>query len=248
MLIEYDGTDFAGWQPDPGKSTVGGAVAEAIGRLAGGPQRISVAGRTDAGVHATGQVISLRNLRKWSPDQWRQKLNRILPPTIGVKGVWEVDDTFDARRDALWRRYCYRIVRTSTKPVFGGRYVRWWYGHGRKALAIAAVERLHGRHDFAGMTLKTSQSRERDVDVRFEDGVDEWRIVFQSRSFLTRQVRFMVGAIVAVAREKLSLSELERVLRVGERHHSIAAAPASGLSLVAVGYPEGNPLGNVFES
>ncbi len=126
--------------------------------------------------------------------------------------------------------------------------MRSWYGHGRKALAIAAVERLHGRHDFGDMTLRTGQRVDRSVDVRFEDGVDEWRIVFESRSFLTRQVRFMVGAMVAVARERLSLNELERVLRLGERHHSSTAAPASGLSLAAVEYPEGTPLGNVSES
>ena len=132
--------------------------------------------------------------------------------------------------------------------MFGGRCVRSWYGHGRKALAIAAVERLHGRHDFGDMTLRTGQRVDRSVDVRFEDGVDEWRIVFESRSFLTRQVRFMVGAMVAVARERLSLNELERVLRLGERHHSITAAPASGLNLAAVEYPEGTPLGNVSES
>ncbi len=148
LILSYDGVEFAGWQVQPGQTTVQGTLASAIGRLSGEKVLPQGSGRTDAGVHALAQVASFNTASPIPAENWRKALNDILPASVRVLEVSEAAPDFHARKSALAKTYRYRILRTAICPPFLARYV-WHYPYPLDELAmIAAAGQIVGEHDF----------------------------------------------------------------------------------------------------
>jgi tRNA pseudouridine38-40 synthase len=240
--LAYDGTDFHGWAKQPRVRTVEGVVSEALGRLLGSPPELSVAGRTDAGVHAARQVVSFSAAREIEPARIQRTLNGILAPEVVVRSARKVGEGFDARFSATGREYLYRIDTGEVPDSFTSRFV--WHRPGGLALAPmrTAARALIGRHDFAsfcrtpqgGTTTRTlrrlavSRRGER-VEVRaMADG------------FLHQMVRSLVGTLVAIGAGRIATTEIPRILAAKDRAAAAPIAPPHGLTLVRVLYGRSN--------
>ncbi len=161
LILSYDGTDFAGWQVQPGRATVQGALASAIGRLSGENVLPQGSGRTDAGVHALAQVATFQTASTIPLENWALALNHILPPSIRVLEVSEAADSFHARKSATAKTYRYRMYRGSTCPPFLARYV-WHYPFPLdEAIMIAAAGIIVGTHDFTSFAAVDPERVER---------------------------------------------------------------------------------------
>jgi tRNA pseudouridine38-40 synthase len=238
--IVYEGTAFHGWAKQPRLRTVQGVLEEALAKILPQPVRLSVAGRTDAGVHALAQVASFTCAQHdLSAVLLRRSLNALLPPDVAVTLVSPAPPGFVAR-GARSRTYRYRLVVAPVRPVADRAYV--WSLPGAldaEALQVAAVW-LRGRRDFAALTpsahLYRSCVREVAVAEWRSVGVDQWVFEIRADSFLHNMVRVAVGCMVDVAQGRLSPAEFEAGLAGGRRRHMGQTAPARGLALVAVEY------------
>lgn len=238
-LVEYDGTDFAGWAAQPGMRTVEETLVEAMGTVLRRPVKLSVAGRTDAGVHASGQVVSFEAGTDLPPGTVAYKTTAVLPKDLALRRCVAVDESFDARRDALSRSYEYRVVNAPIRsPLKWSRssYVARELDYG---LLEAAAELVRGSHDFRAFTPSRS------YHVRFERVVTEsyWKreedlltYGITADSFLYGMVRTLVGTMLEVAEGKRSIDGFESLLSGRERGDAGPAAPSKGLTLVGVGY------------
>jgi len=240
LTIEYDGTGYSGWQLQSGQDTIQARIEAALEKLFGQKVRIHGAGRTDAGVHALGQVAAFDAPRHFDPIDLRRALNAILPPDIAVREAIEAASGFDPRRDAYLRAYQYRILNRELRSVFDHRYA--W--HVRDALELdemrTSARRFLGEHDFAAFrTLGTeTKSTVRRIYVsQWEQRGDLLRYRVEGSSFLRHMVRVMVAAMVEIGRKRMSVAALDALLSAGDRAAAPAAAPAGGLFLVEVRYP-----------
>jgi tRNA pseudouridine38-40 synthase len=242
LTIEYDGTPFAGWQIQADGTTVQGVLAAAVRAFAGETAAVQGAGRTDAGVHALGQVAHVDLGREWDTDTVRDALNAHLRPhPVAVLSAERVADDFDARFSATRRHYRYRIV--NRRPDLAlDRNRAWRLPRRLDADAMhAAAQRLTGRHDFTTFRAAECQARspvktlDRLTVVR--DG-DEVRVLASARSFLHHQVRSMVGSLVLVGDGKWSADDLAAALHARDRTRCGQVAPPDGLYLVGVDYGE----------
>ena len=245
--LAYEGTAYRGWARQPGQRTVEGLLEEALATVLREPVRLSVAGRTDAGVHAWAQVASFVCARRdLIPDRVRLSLNALLPPDIAVAAVSSAAPGFVARR-AVSRTYRYRLWLSPAKPVRDRAYV--WNVHGAvdTALLEKAAALLPGRRDFSAFTPSAHlyHSCVREVltagwrAVTGEDekpGPAEWELTISAGSFLHNMVRVAVGSMVDVAQGRMTVEELAERIAAGERRHMGQTAPARGLALVAVAY------------
>jgi tRNA pseudouridine38-40 synthase len=240
LLIEYDGRRFQGWQAQESGPSVQGSLERAVKAFCGEDVRLSAAGRTDSGVHATGQVAHVDLQREWKADTVRDALNAHLrPDPVVVIEAEAVGEDFHARFSATGRRYLYRILNRRAPPALDAGRV--W--HVRKPLDAdamhAAAQVLVGRHDFTTFRDAGCQSKspvktlDRAEVVR--DG-DEIRLTFAARSFLHRQVRSMTGAIAEAGMGKLTPEGLREILEAADRSRCPAVAPADGLYLTGVVY------------
>lgn len=240
LILEYDGTPFVGWQVQAAGESVQGCLIDAAEKLAGERPRIVGAGRTDAGVHALGQVAHLDLTRAWAPDTLRDALNAHLRPhPIAVIAAALVEETFDARLSAKKRHYVYRIV-DRRAPLTVDRARLWRVP---RALDVAAMheaaQALVGRHDFTTFRAAECQAKSPvktldRLDVR-RDGA-EVRIEASARSFLHHQVRSMTGSLVQVGLGRWSAADLAAALAACDRARCGPVAPPDGLYLVAVDY------------
>jgi tRNA pseudouridine38-40 synthase len=240
LLIEYDGAPFAGWQMQDSVPSVQGVLTEAIAAFSGAPVTVKGAGRTDAGVHALGQVAHVDLAKEWDSDTVRDAINAHLRPhPVAVLAVETVPETFDARFSAKSRHYRYRILnRRADLAVDRGR--AWRVPRPLDHAAMhAAAQRLVGRHDFT--TFRDSQCQANSpvktldrLDVT-RDG-DEVSVSASARSFLHTQVRSMVGALVAVGDGRWSADDLAAALQARDRTTCAPLAPPEGLYLVRVEY------------
>jgi tRNA pseudouridine38-40 synthase len=238
--IVYEGTAFRGWARQPGLRTVQGILEEALGTILREPVRLSVAGRTDTGVHALAQVASFAcSCRDLSPDRLRRSLNALLPPDVAVTLASAAAADFVARR-ALSRTYRYRLVVSPVKPVLERAFV--WRPKDRldvKLLGVAAAL-LPGRRDFAALTPSAHLYRSCVREVTFADwrrvAAEEWVFEIRADSFLHNMVRVAVGSMVDVAQGRMTLAQFETGLAFGRRPRMGQTAPARGLALVAVEY------------
>lgn len=241
LTIEYDGTPYAGWQIQKDLPTVQGVLAEAVARFSGEAAHVSGAGRTDAGVHATGQVAHVQLTRAWRTDQVRDAMTAHLRPhPVAVVSVDLVPDDFDARFSALKRHYLYRIV--NRRPDLAlDRDRAWRIPQKLDAAAMhAGAQRLLGKHDFTTFRAAECQaaSPEKTLDQLDVSRVgDEIRVVASARSFLHHQVRSMVGSLVRVGEGRWSPDALADALAARDRRRCGPMAPAHGLYLAGVSYP-----------
>jgi tRNA pseudouridine38-40 synthase len=235
LLIEYDGSDFAGWARQPGLRTLQGELEEALRRVLQREVQLTVAGRTDAGVHARGQVAS----HAGEPAAARA-LNGVLPPDLRVLESEVAREGFDARRDALSRTYRYRLFTRETASAFErGRALHWPHPLDRAAL-YACAAMLLGAHDFTAFTpTETDHVRfQRDV-LRaewLEAGDDEIEFWIEADTFMRHMVRTLVGTMLDVARGRSDPSRFNALLEGRPRSDAGDTAPAHGLYLEGVRY------------
>jgi len=244
LTVEYDGMAFNGWQKQPGKRTVQGELEKAVRKLDLGASRVVGAGRTDAGVHAAGQVASVRMDWGHGTDKLAGALNSDLPVDVAVVEARERPRDFDARRDAQERHYRYVILnRRSRSPLLDRYACRVSYALDLAAMRKAAVM-FRGRHDFAAFC--SADAREQGT-VREITGCalvrrgDLILLNVSALGFLHRMVRLMAGALLAVGSGRLSPARIRAALKGGSTGHLADAAPARGLVLLGVGYPDDPP-------
>jgi tRNA pseudouridine38-40 synthase len=242
LTIEYDGGPFVGWQRQKNGRSVQQAFEEAVARLTGEEVTIRGAGRTDAGVHALGQVAHFDLTSEWAGDKLRDALNAHLrPEPVAVLDAERAAADFDSRFSALRRHYLYRIV-TRRAPLVLDRG-RAWHVPRRTLNAVAmhrAAQRLLGTHDFTTFRSVECQAKS---PVRTLDRLDvvrrgdELAITASARSFLHNQVRSLVGSLKLVGEGKWTPDDVERALEARDRTASGPVAPPEGLYLVRVDYP-----------
>ena len=241
--IGYDGTDFSGWAAQPGRRTVQTELEEALSRVLRGPAVLTVAGRTDSGVHATGQVAHLDvAAQAWAAlaQSMLRRLAGVLPADIRVRSIAVAPAGFDARFAAIWRRYAYRIAdsRWGVQPLRRRDTLATLRPLDHEAMA-AAASRLLGEHDFAAFCRR----REGATTIRELQLLDVDRsgdvitVTARADAFCHSMVRSIVGALLAVGEGRKGPDWPSGLLPCRERVSGVAVAPAHGLTLVEVGYP-----------
>jgi tRNA pseudouridine38-40 synthase len=240
ITIEYDGTLFAGWQMQPDCVSVQGALQDAIAKFCGEEVAVKGAGRTDAGVHALGQVAHFDLSKEWDPFRISEALNFHLKPLpVAVLDCVAAADDFDARFSATSRHYVYRILTRRARPALDQDRV-WWIMKPLDAAAMhEAAQHLVGHHDFTTFRAAQCQSAS---PVKTLDRLDviqegaEIVISASARSFLHNQVRSMVGTLKLVGEGKWSPADVRDALAACDRARCGPVAPAAGLYLERVGY------------
>ena len=244
--VSYDGGDFSGWAVQPGRRTVAGVLVEALGVLVGADTALglTVAGRTDAGVHATGQVCHV----DLPTDAWEslqvsllRRLAALMPPDARVRAATAVPDTFDARFSATFRRYEYRVADTpyGAEPLRRHDTLGWTRPLDLDRLRLGAAG-LVGEHDYAAFCKRKEHATTVRAITRLEwrrepDGVAVATV--QADAFCQAMVRSLVGAMLSVGDGRREPDWPARLLRLRERSSEVTVAPAHGLTLVEVGYP-----------
>lgn len=238
LTLEYHGAGFKGWAAQAGLRTVEGVLSDALATLLPSPSALSVAGRTDTGVHARGQVVSC-SCEELETAGLLRSLNGVLPNDVAVVDVEVAPDGFDARRDARSRTYCYRLLARPAPSPFLRDRVLWW----PQPLDLAALERcaaaLQGTHDFTAFTpTQTEHVRlERTVfraDWRRDRDLLEFWI--EANAFMRHMVRALVGTMLEVAGGRRHLEQFESLLCGTERSQAGPTAEAHGLTLEHVRY------------
>ncbi len=235
LLLEYDGGGFAGWATQPGQRTVQEVLEGALAKQAGRPVALTVAGRTDAGVHARGQVASYEG-----EPLPRERLNAVLPPDVRVLESVAAPEGFDARRDATGRVYRYRVLPGRVeRPLERGRALHWRYPVERGLLDECAAL-LPGRHDFTAFTPTDGYHRRFERDVVSAEWRDETDGVLafwiEADSFMRHMVRTLVGTMLGVAAGRTTVEHFATLLEGRHRREAGDTAHAHGLYLEAIRY------------
>ncbi|MGH9582230.1 MAG: tRNA pseudouridine(38-40) synthase TruA [Bryobacteraceae bacterium] len=240
--VAYDGTDFNGWQVQPGLPTIQGTLEQVIGAIEKRPVHVAASGRTDAGVHALAQVAAVTIENQIPADNFRRAVNRLLPPSIRVSRACETALEFHPRFDARRKTYEYRIFREEVCPPFDRRFV---YHHPYpldEAVMMSAAPLFEGEHDFTSFAS---------ADAKDSLGRSKVRTIFRSvlarresmlvysvtgSGFLKHMVRNMIGVLLEAGKGNLQIGDLLRRLEPDSPCRPGPSAPASGLFLVSVEY------------
>jgi tRNA pseudouridine38-40 synthase len=239
LTVEYDGTGYHGWQIQATGKTVQGVLEKAVSTLVGRPTRIVGSGRTDAGVHALGQVANFISDKELQPYRLQRALNALTPEDVTVKKVEIVSDSFNARRHGRSRIYEYRILNRSSPSPFHLRYA--WHVH--DALDVAAMRQaityLKGEHDFSsfrGAGCDATHPVRTVYGTSIEQSGDSVVFTIEATAFLRHMVRNLVGTLVEVGRQQRSPESFAVLLDARDRTQAGMKAPAQGLFLIEVKY------------
>lgn len=240
LTLEYDGSDFAGWARQPEERSVQEELERALRTILGDvgsdgrPLKVSVAGRTDRGVHAWAQVASYAHE---ALDPLR--LNGLLPDDISVLACEPAPEGFDARRDALSRTYCYRVLARRTRSVFERRRAFWWTGALDPDVLHECAHALLGRHDFTAFTPTETEHRRFVRDVSRAEWVVHGELLefwIQADTFLRHMNRVLVGSMLDVCAGLMTMEQFKELLEGRPRSQAGRTAPAHGLALASVAY------------
>jgi tRNA pseudouridine38-40 synthase len=239
-IVEYDGTDFSGWQSQVHSVSLQDAVQDAVGFVAGHPVVTICAGRTDAGVHATGQVIHFDTVAVRTPRAWVLGVNTKLPPAIALQWAGEVAAGFHARHAAIRRIYRYIILNRSARSALQRTRTAWIHRSLDAGAMHSAAQVLVGEHDFSAFRSIECQST---TPVRKVERIEVQRtgdtvwVEIEANAYLHHMVRNIVGTLLDVQREPDPKAAMTRILAGGERREAGVTAPAAGLYLWRVEYP-----------
>jgi tRNA pseudouridine38-40 synthase len=239
LTLSYDGTDFHGWQIQPSLRTVQGELRHAFTRLFNHDTRIIGSGRTDAGVHAHGQVANVETTRTMDTDAVLRGANALLPSEIRILSVEEVSSEFHARRSALAKTYEYHIWRNAIVSPFHCRYVyAFRYPLDEEAMDQGARQFL-GKHDFTSFcaTATEIEDRVRTIyDAVWSRGDEQWVFRIRGNGFLQYMVRTIVGTLLNVGQRKLEPGQIPAIFEMRDRRLAGPSAPPHGLHLIEVEY------------
>lgn len=252
LVLEYDGTRYVGWQVQPNGRAIQAELQEALGNLLGGPVEVTAAGRTDSGVHATGQVVCFDTERTLPLKAYWRGLNGLLPEDIAVVSAEEVPAEFDPRRWSRGKRYRYQVNNRPTRSPLR-RYTHWELFMPLQVEAMArAAQHLLGRHDYSAFRASDCQAAHAVREVRRLDVVgatgDEVSFVVEGTAFLKHMVRNLVGTLVEVGKGRKPEAWVAEVLAARNRTKAGPTAPPQGLVLEEVFYGDGPPPRTVGDS
>lgn len=257
LVLEYDGTQFSGWQRQPSVRTVEGTLRDALAQVTREDVTLTAAGRTDAGAHSHGQVVGVALSRDWQPLRLRDALNAVLPEDVAVRDAHAAADTFHARRDALTRTYRYVVASRRTRSPLLRRFA-WQVNDDLDTDAMrTALTTLRGTHDFGafgrspregGSTVRTvSHTALRRMRLLADDSAAVHAIEVSADAFLYGMMRNIAGVLVAVGRGRLQPAEVSAMLASPHRERTVTVAPARGLHQWTVTYPV-TPAGTASET
>ena len=241
LVVEYDGTHYHGFQLQASLPTIQGEIESAIWKLTGERTRVAAASRTDAGVHAKGQVISFRAKSSLPPKTFINGLNYYLPRDIAVKVAHRADDSFNVRRNALSREYNYYMLNSSTRSPLSDGFSYLVAGHLDIEAMNQACQALIGKHDLAsfvsciGADIKHTIRRVYRAEVERVGELAIFNMV--ANSFLPHQVRNTVGTLIRVGMGKMSVEEFYSIIEAKKPGLAWPTAPAHGLCLMRINYP-----------
>ena len=239
LILQYDGTRYRGWQVQPNGMTIQEIIEGVLHRILGANIRLKVAGRTDAGVHDTGQVATFRSSRAIAPGNLQHSLNALLPDDISVQSIQEVPNEFDPRFDARSRRYQYRIWNSPHRSAIHARY-SWHITYLLDLPAMkSAATLLIGHHDFSSFQGADNIPRTPWRTVVRSSLVHQDGFLFydvQAQSFVRHMVRNIVGTLVDVGRGALTVRQFKTILEARKRSEAGLKAPPQGLFLLEVLY------------
>ncbi len=244
LNLAYDGSEFFGWAVQPDKPTVQGTLVATLNRITGERVRLYASGRTDAGVHALGQVAHFKTRSRIPAENFQRALNALLPPSIRVLAVQEVALDFHARWQARGKTYRYRILRVQVCPPFLWRYVYHYPYPLDEDAMLRAAPLFEGEHDFT--TFGTWDPEDRDksktrtvFESRLERCPDQQELAYtvRGRAFLRYMVRKLVGTLLDVGKGRLAPEDIPRLFAARDRSLAGPTVPPEGLYLVSVEYP-----------
>ena len=245
LLLQYDGTDFHGWQIQENLRTVQGELTAALSLIDGRPVSVHGSGRTDAGVHAEGQVASVEIEREITPEKLRSAINGNVGKDVRVLAAETVDAEFHARYSAIEKTYVYRIVNGPVISPFWSRYAHQEARNLDVQRMRSAAELFLGRHDWTAFSATQSDVEDRVRTITNLEIREQWderllgpmiEIRVTADGFLRYMVRTIAGALMSVGRFEMDLAAIEHAIETGERPLSATTAPANGLTLVSVRY------------
>lgn len=239
LVLEYEGTAYHGWQVQPGLPTIQGLLQSALSQMAGSPVQVTGAGRTDAGVHALGQVASFAANLRLDPITLRRALNASLPRDIVVRQVEEAPPEFDARRSARSKTYRYTLLRRDYPSAWLGRHSLYVPSPLDLEAMREAAKVLIGTHDFSAFRAGTcgAASPVRTIlDASWRREGDLWHFEITGNAFLQHMVRIIVGTLLEVGRGRRPPADLGELLAAGDRRRAGKTLPPHGLCLVEVHY------------
>lgn len=244
-IVEYDGTNFSGWQFQDGVRTIQDEVEKAISSVANSSVRIVTAGRTDAGVHATGQVIHFNAEVSRDNNAWLRGINSNLPADVAVHWVSQVADDFHARFDATGRHYHYVILNRRTRPTFLLKKVSWDYRELNVARMQTAAKFLVGEHDFSSFRAVACQAKSpvRDLRLLNVSARGDYIVIHvYANAFLHHMVRNLAGVLMTIGAGEQAPEWAKSVLMAQDRTQGGMTAAPDGLYLTAVEYPKARAI------
>lgn len=240
MVLQYEGTRYQGWQRQESTgNTIQGKLEALLTKMCGEKVEIQGSGRTDAGVHAKGQIANMHMNTDKTPAEIMEYMNRYLPEDIGVISVEEVGERFHSRLNAKGKTYCYRIINSTVPHVFERRYAYVYPAHLNVEAMREAASYLIGTHDFASFTSakKSKKSTVRTIEeIRIEVKEDIISIFYSGNGFLFHMVRILTGTLLEVGSGERKPDEIKEILAKRKRDSAGFLVPATGLTLLEVRY------------